>query len=129
MKDWVSPIYSFFDPTPTIVKEGGRRAQVFKCSRRGCKTVVRRYLDTKDACSSSNLRKHVRTCWGDEVLKAVDKAKDAFEARTKIIGPFLRTGTITASFERKGKQVTYSHRQHTQAETRCEHMLPVFNAK
>ena len=129
MKDWVSPIYSFFDLTPTIVKEGGQCAQVFKCSRRGCKTVVQRYLDMKDACSSSNLQKHVRTCWGDKVLKAVDKAKDAFEAWTKITGPFLRTGTITASFECKGKQVTYSHRQHTRAETRCEHMLPVFNAK
>ena len=128
MKDWVSPIYSFFDPTPMIVEEGRRRVQVFKCSRQGCQRGVQRYLDTKDASSSSNLWKHVCTCWGDKVLIVAGKVKDASEAWTKIIAPFLRTGSITESFERKGKQATYSHRQHTQAETRCKCKLPVFDA-
>ncbi|KIM53897.1 hypothetical protein SCLCIDRAFT_137972, partial [Scleroderma citrinum Foug A] len=81
---------------------------------------VQRYLDTKDTRSSSNLRKHVRMCWGDKVLTAAGKVKDASKAWTKIIAPFLQTGSITESFEWKGKQARYSHRQHTRAETRAK---------
>jgi hypothetical protein len=66
--------------------------------------------------------KHVRSCWGNEVLKAAGQAKNANEAREKIVGSFLRNGSITTSFERNGKgKVTYSHRQHTRAETRYEY--------
>lgn len=50
-----------------------------------------------------------------------NQAKNTDEAKTEIIGTFLRDGTITTAFERKGKgQVTYSHRQHTREETRYE---------
>ncbi|KAG1866660.1 hypothetical protein DFJ58DRAFT_654764, partial [Suillus subalutaceus] len=80
------------------------------------------YLDKGDAHSTGNMRKHVRSCWGDEVLKAADEAKDANEVRQRIVGSFLQNGSITASFEHKGKMkvFTCSHRQHTQAETRAE---------
>ena len=54
-----------------------------------------------------------RMCWGDKVLTVAGKVKDASKAWTKIIAPFLRTGSITESFEWKGKQARYSHRQHT----------------
>ncbi|KAG1745067.1 uncharacterized protein EDB91DRAFT_1050146 [Suillus paluster] len=121
MKDWNSPVYAFFDPTPQIIKINGRRAHDFKCQANRCKTKVRRYLDKGDARSTGNMRKHVRSCWGDEVLKAADQAKDANEVRQEIVGSFLQNGSITASFECKGKgKVTYSHRQHTRAETRAE---------
>ncbi|KAG2028835.1 hypothetical protein BDR03DRAFT_882586 [Suillus americanus] len=114
MNDWNSPVYAFFDPTPQIIEIDGRRAHDFKCQAKRCKTKVRRYLDKGDARSTGNMRKHVRSCWGDEVLKAADQAKNANEVRQKIIGSFLRNGSITASFERNGKgKVTYSHRQHT----------------
>ncbi|KAG1723006.1 hypothetical protein EDB19DRAFT_1615502, partial [Suillus lakei] len=119
MKDWISPVYAFFDPIPKIVEENGRRAHVFKCQGKGCKTTVKRYLDKGDARSTGNMRKHVRSCWGEEVLRAADEAKDANEVRKKIVGSVLRNGSITASFERKGKgKITYSHRQHTKAETK-----------
>ncbi|KAG2740566.1 hypothetical protein P692DRAFT_201840419 [Suillus brevipes Sb2] len=112
MKDWISPVYTFFEPFPKIVEENGRRAHVFKCQGKGCKATVRRYLDKGDARSTGNMRKHVRSCWGEE-------AKDANEVRKKIVGSVLRNGSITASFERKGKgKITYSHRQHTKAETK-----------
>ncbi|KAG2741722.1 hypothetical protein P692DRAFT_20684535, partial [Suillus brevipes Sb2] len=71
--------------------------------------------------STRNMRKHVRACWGEDVLVAADNAKDATEAHTKIVRGFLQNGSITASFEWKGKgQVTYSHRQHTHAKTRAQ---------
>jgi hypothetical protein len=119
MKDWVSPVYAFFNPEPQIVVIGGRRAHEFKCIAKGCKGTTRRFLDKKDARSTGNMRKHVKACWGEDALAAADDAKDANEARTKIVSGILRNGTITASFERKGKgKMTYSHRQHTCAETR-----------
>ncbi|KIK33082.1 hypothetical protein CY34DRAFT_36909, partial [Suillus luteus UH-Slu-Lm8-n1] len=121
MKDWNSPVYAFFDPTPQIVEIDGRRAHDFKCQAKRCKTKVRRYLDKGDARSTGNMWKHVRSCWGDEVLKAADEAKDANEVQQQIVGSFLRNGSITASFERKSKgKVTYSHCQHTRVETRAE---------
>ncbi|KAG1831812.1 hypothetical protein EV424DRAFT_1469923 [Suillus variegatus] len=105
MKEWISPVYAFFEPTPRIVEINGRRAHEFKCGARGCKTTIRQFLDKKDA-------KHVKSCWGNAALMAADDAKDANEVRTKI---------VTESFERKGKgKVTYSHRQHTRTEAKAE---------
>jgi hypothetical protein len=73
----------------------------------------------KDAKSTGNMHKHVKTCWGDEVLDAANEAKDVGEVRTKIVKSIQRSGSITAAFERKGKgKVTYNHRAHTKAETR-----------
>lgn len=121
MKEWNSPVYAFFESKPKIVEIEGRFAHDFKCAARGCKVKVRRYTDTKDARSTSNLRKHVKVCkgWGDAILKAADDAQNAQEVKTKIIRRFLSDGTITAVFERKGKgTITYSHRQYTRDETR-----------
>lgn len=119
MKEWISPIYAFFDPTPAIESIDGRRAHSFKCMGKGCKVTIRRFLDKKDARSTGNMRKHVKSCWGDDVLQAADEARNADEVRTKIIAGYLKDGSITTAFERKGKgKVTYSHRQHTRTETR-----------
>ncbi|KAG0703364.1 hypothetical protein DFH29DRAFT_981939 [Suillus ampliporus] len=99
MKEWNSPIYTFFDPTPTIEIVNGCHAHAFKCMAKGCK--------------------HVRSCWGDDVLQACDEAKNAEEVRTKIITSVLHNGSIMASFEHKGKgKVAYLHRQHTHTETK-----------
>ncbi|KAF9230693.1 hypothetical protein BU15DRAFT_56970, partial [Melanogaster broomeanus] len=69
MKDWNSPIYAFYEPVPTIEYENGRRCHVFKCTARGCKHRVRRYLDKSDATSTGNMRKHVKSCWGEAALE------------------------------------------------------------
>ncbi|KAF8119170.1 hypothetical protein EV363DRAFT_1463993 [Boletus edulis] len=63
MKDWISPIYAFFDPVPVIEEVNGRHSHVFKCSARGCKVKIRRFLDKKDACSTGNMRRHANKCW------------------------------------------------------------------
>ena len=68
--------------------------------------------------SSSNLKHHAVLCWGaDTIGKALDAKVDIESARKTLGG--LQDGSITAAFECKGKgKVSYSHRQHTKAETR-----------
>ena len=121
MKDWTSPIYAFFEPVPEIEYHDKRRCHVFKCAARGCKHRVRRYLDKKDAKSTGNMRKHVKSCWGEAALQAAMESGNTAAAQEGVINKLLKTGSINASFEQKGKgKVTYSHRQHTRSETRAE---------
>ena len=79
--------------------------------------MVRRYLDTTDAKSTGNLRKHARLCWGVDRVAAADETRNigaAFDALKK-----SKDGSITEAFDRVGKgKVTYSHRQHTTTQTR-----------
>ncbi|KAG1852572.1 hypothetical protein C8R48DRAFT_777395 [Suillus tomentosus] len=89
MKEWNSPVYVFFDPTLHIVEIADRRAHEFKCQARGCKVKVRWFLNKGNARSTGNMQKHVRLCWGGEVLKAADSAKDADEVHLKIVGSIL----------------------------------------
>ena len=113
---------------PLIDYVKDRRVHVFICGAQPCKgngkygQQVRRYLDTGDKKSTSNLRRHARGCWGDEVVKAADNTKDVFAAREAMAKVMKRDGSITSAFERIGKQnqITYSHRQHTSAEVRVE---------
>ena len=52
-------------------------------------------------------------------MEAADNAKDVSKAHEKVVKSILQDGSITAAFERTGKgKVTYSHRQHTKAETK-----------
>lgn len=120
-KDWKSPIYTFFKPEPIIEEIDGRRAHTFYCNVKSCKNktrAVRRYLDKGDGKSTSNLRTHAVKCWGLEAVEAANGVSLA-DARTATKKGKLCDGSITAAFERKGKgKVTYSHRQHTKAETK-----------
>jgi hypothetical protein len=76
-------------------------------------------LDKGDAKSTSNMRKHAKKCWGDDVVASADKAANASEVRNTTVKGSLDPQSITAAFERKGKgKVTYSHRQHTKTEAR-----------
>ncbi|KAG0694099.1 hypothetical protein DFH29DRAFT_815690 [Suillus ampliporus] len=119
MQEWNSQVYAFFHLIPKISEQNGRRAHEFRCQCKGCKATVRRYLNKGDARSTGNLRKHVRSCWGEDILKVADEVKDVDEVQKNIVGSVLRNRSITVSFERKGKgKITYSHRQHTRAETR-----------
>ncbi|KAG6809246.1 hypothetical protein H0H92_001041 [Tricholoma furcatifolium] len=76
-KGWCTSVYAFFKPDPEIMYDkSGRKSHVFACTAKGCCTKVTRYLDTKDAQSTSNMRKHVRKCWGEDVLEATNSAKN-----------------------------------------------------
>ncbi|KAG0692323.1 hypothetical protein DFH29DRAFT_754264, partial [Suillus ampliporus] len=69
-KGWTSPVYAFFEPTPNIEYTDGRCSHVFKCLGKNCKQRVRRYLDKGDAKSTSNMTKHVKSCWGEPAYEA-----------------------------------------------------------
>lgn len=124
IEEWTSPVYAFFGKVPDITYINGRCAHEFRCSSKSCKAkgvnkrIVRRYLDTTDCKSTSNLKRHAIMCWGTEnVDRALAAKVNIDEARVTLAG--LKDGSITAAFERTGKgKVSYSHRQHTKAETR-----------
>ncbi|TFK79585.1 hypothetical protein K466DRAFT_473851, partial [Polyporus arcularius HHB13444] len=117
---WTSPVYAFYKPKVTIVKKSATKiGHVFTCAKPGCKFQSTRYLDTKDSTSTSNLRDHVKACWGPEILAAAEEAKTQANARP-MVEAFGRSGTITKIFKRIGKgKVSYSIRQHTSTETRA----------
>jgi hypothetical protein len=129
-KDWNAAIYAFFEPTPEIVYIKERRVHVFRCLAKSCKgkgrphaRLVNRFLDTKDAKSTSNLLKHARVCWGRETVEAAN-ITNLDGAREAVGKNELKDGSLTAVFERlkngKGK-LTYSHRQHTKTEAKYVH--------
>ena len=127
-KDWTSPIYGFFQPRPIIEVVDSRRCHEFMCAATNCKgkgtkgRIVRRYLDKADRNSTSNMHKHAKNCWGEEIVSNALETRGALsieEVRNSLSKAKLLDGSITASFERKGKgSVTFSTRQHTYTETR-----------
>ena len=125
MKQWNTSIYAFFKPIPIIDHIDGQRAHIFECNAKTCigkgknGRQVRHYLNTADATSTSNLRWHAKICWGQETVAAAGSANNVSEARAVLGNTVLKDGSITAAFERVGKgKVTFSHRQHTKAESR-----------
>lgn len=118
-RKWTSCVYAFFEATPTIEYVDGRKCHSFKCLAKGCRQKIRRYLGGNDAQSTGNMRRHAKSCWGEDTIRIADGARNVSEARTKIVRGILHNGSITAAFERKDKgKVSYSHRQHTKTETR-----------
>lgn len=114
-------MYAFFTaPTVAYPAPGDRLAHAFRCVATGCKKVIHRFVDTRDVSSTSNLQRHVRSCWGEDVLDAAMEAKDLDEVREKIVASIKKNGKITTVFERKGKGETYSHQPFTKIETRTE---------
>ena len=113
----------FFKPEPAIEYIHGCCAHVFECAAKPCKgrggRHVRRYLDTGDAKSMGNLRKHAKVCWGEDAVAAADGMKDVKAAQEALGLMKNASGSITAVFNRIGKdKITYSHRQHTKTEAR-----------
>lgn len=91
---------------------------MFGCLATGCKHKIRRFLDTSDRASTGNMRKHVRSCWGEDILKMISEAKDLETARNGVKN-YAVNGSITIAFERKGQgKATYSHKQHSRTETK-----------
>ena len=63
-------------------------------------------VDKADASLTSNLQKHAKICWGDNVVKAADEAKDIKLACGVVAKSGLGDPSITAMFERaKGKGI------------------------
>src|SRR5260370_27600099 len=111
---WTTVVYTFFKPTPNIKYNDGRKMHEFTCLQKHCHQKIVRYLDTKDAQSTGNMHRHVKKCWGKGVLTVAESAKDANEARSRIIHGFLKTEKLTEMYERKAK-ATNSPIKHTKA--------------
>ena len=124
-------VYGFFNPDPIIEYVDGRHAHSFVCAAthfRSTSRHVRRFLNTKDAKSTSNLRRHALKCWGEDNLNAA-RSRLADEVREATKGA-TASGSITAAFEWKGKRkVSYSHRQHTRTKTKYVYKLTWGNLK
>jgi hypothetical protein len=131
---WNSPIYAFFAPLPKITAVNGRPCHEFICSAPICKgsgserRIVRRFLDKADKGSTSNLRKHARHCWGDDIIKKADELKDelTIDNMRESLAEAKKgqDGSIVAFFDRKGKgKVKYMLRQHTYQEARLVFFL------
>ncbi|KIM66631.1 hypothetical protein SCLCIDRAFT_66772, partial [Scleroderma citrinum Foug A] len=116
-KEWTSPVYAFYLPTPSIKYVTERRCHVFKCLAKGCKHAVCRFLDTRDRGSTGNMRRHVRTCWGEGVYNTILNADTLEEACAGVKG-HVRNGSIALVFGRNKKG--YSHQPHTKFETKAE---------
>jgi hypothetical protein len=100
-----------------------RRVHMFSCGAQRCRGKngheVRRFLDTGDAKSTSGLRRHAKKCWGTDAVEAADATQDLESARNVLAKSKFRDGSITAQFQRIGKNVvSFSHRQHTKTESR-----------
>jgi hypothetical protein len=67
-----------------------------------------------DAKSMSNLRKHAKSCWGAETVEAADQTKDVTEAQDSVVKPLGKDGSITAIFERVGKERLLTHTDNIQ---------------
>ena len=125
MMEWKSAIYAFYSPVPTIGYVAGRCCHIFKCLGKSCKHQVRRFLDTGDKASMGNMRKHVKSCWGEDMLSTAQEAAN-LDVAHKVIKGYAVNGSIVVAFEHKNKgKVTYLHRQHTKVETQYVHSLPV----
>ena len=107
LKDWSSLVYVFFRWTPRIEYKKERWCHVFECVAANCKAQterdVCRFLDTSDAKSTKNMRKHAKVCWGAETVTAADATKCLADVREVLAKANLKDGSITAEFVRIGK--------------------------
>lgn len=91
---WYSLAYVYFNPNMKIEEHKGQLVYVFTyLNKHKCQSMkIHWYQDTHDWNSTSNMLKHIKTCWGEEVRKAVENAKDAEKAREMIIKPYVQSG-------------------------------------
>ncbi|KIK19181.1 hypothetical protein PISMIDRAFT_108196, partial [Pisolithus microcarpus 441] len=95
-KDWNSPVYGFFLPKPSIEYVGGHCSHIFQCTEKGCGKGVHHFLDKADACSTGNMWKHVKLCWGKDMLHEIMEAKNAHVAH-EAVKHYIRMGQFHLS--------------------------------
>ncbi|KIK24312.1 hypothetical protein PISMIDRAFT_47855, partial [Pisolithus microcarpus 441] len=120
-REWNSPIYAFFALEPTIEYIAGHCSHVFWCMAKGCKKGVRRYLDKSDAWLTGNMCKHIKACWGEDILQQAFRMRGT-TAACKAVKSYVKSGSILAAFDCQGR-VSYSHWQHTKLETRFQSLM------
>ena len=97
----------FFEPVPWSIQVEGCPVHEFKCTAQGCKATVCCYLDTKDAGLTGNLRRHTRSCWGEQRMFGGQGDLDYSAPRvrwlcTLLHGKAKAQGTRPSKSEKKG---------------------------
>ena len=106
---WNSPIYAFFEPLPKVTVIKDWQCHEFICSVPICKgngsdkRVVQCFLDKANKCSTSNMRKHARHCWGDDIIKKADDELTLDNIWEGLKEAKMEDGSIVTFFNRKGK--------------------------
>jgi len=70
--NWSSPIYAFFATVPDIAYID-RAVSHFRCLRKSCKQSMWWFLDKIDRGSTDNMHKHIKACWGEDILNGIGK--------------------------------------------------------
>jgi hypothetical protein len=122
---WTSPIYVFFHENPKIEVKDGRRTHLFTCAATRCKgrngRIVRRFLDTGDAKSTSNLCKHAKNCWSKEAVAAADECSSISSARSVLSKMDLKDGSIAELLTNVGPDaLVISPTPHSKTQIRME---------
>ncbi|PPQ84145.1 hypothetical protein CVT24_002213 [Panaeolus cyanescens] len=108
---WKSPIYAFFD-TPPVIKEGAH-------GKLG--PFVRRYVDTANAKSTSNLKIHAVKCWGPDLVRRGLAQESRQAVKEGLANVKMKDGKLTAVFKRApGAVVSYLLVELSYTETRVE---------
>ncbi|KAG6822863.1 hypothetical protein H0H92_012238, partial [Tricholoma furcatifolium] len=85
-----------------------------------CHQKIRRYLDSNDKGSTSNLHKHAEKCWGEEAFMHANNADNIAKVRDVVErlkkNPNGDIKKMFSGLEAKGI-ISYSHRQHTAEQT------------
>ena len=108
-KDWMAPVYAFFEPTPEIGYVDKHRSHLFKCSAKGCNKRIGRFLDKADARSTSNLCKHVKSCWGEEIFMEADWEKNAGEVREELSNLSRNQERLLHLFNEVAPRIKHTH--------------------
>ena len=118
MASWRSGLYGFYKPHSEVVYVNGRRRHAFTCLGRAgkCQKKIVRYLDTKDATSTSNIGRHAASCFGEDVVEQAKQLASADDVRGLFVKKTNQDITVLLR-RKKGGTVTYSHTQMTSKET------------
>src|ERR1700720_3195763 len=85
---WRSPIYTFFKSNVIYQVHDGRPSHFFTCTAPKCKGGaggVRRYKDSKDKSSTTNLKHHALHCFGADAVNAAIAGKEHTNRRGGIL--------------------------------------------
>jgi len=102
-KKWNAPIYAFFGTVLKIEYIKRRKCHTFVCSAVSCRHEVCCFIGTSDAQSTGNMHKHIKKCWGEEVLSRADDIKNADKAHEQLGGVGHKSRSTTAAIEKSGK--------------------------
>ncbi|KAJ3963860.1 hypothetical protein EV361DRAFT_982847, partial [Lentinula raphanica] len=102
-----SVVYAFFHTKPDIefAKDNSAEYLVYRCTK--CAEKIRQGMRTGDRGSTGNLREHVKRCWGEEALAAVNNT--SLEKARTAVGEFKKSKQTTLTLVVNAVQSWFKH--------------------